>query len=206
MDNLRRYDLLAPLYDLIDFAEYEFKRRLRPRLFAGLDGRILDAGVGTGRNIPFYPADAEMTGIDVSPGMLARARARADRLGRHVALAAMDVTRTAFADDTFDAVTSSFMFCVLDDDLQTPALAELGRVCRPGGEIRILDYTVSERPLGRAYTALTRLWTGPIYNAAFDRRTERHAAPAGLTVLRQEPLVQDMVRLLVLAPPAASGA
>ncbi len=200
MDNLRRYDLLAPLYDLLDLAEYQFKRRLRPRLFAGLSGRILDAGVGTGRNMPFYPDGAEVVGFDLSPGMLARARVRARHLGRPVGLAAMDATCTGFADDSFDAVVSSFMFCVLDSELQAPALAELGRICKPGGEIRILDYTTSGRPFGRLYIAMTRLWAGPLYGAAFDRHTERYVAPAGLGLVRQEWLFQDIVRMLVLAP------
>ena len=55
---VNKYERIAPIYDQIDLAEITFKRRLRPRLFAGLSGRILDAGVGTGRNMPFYPAGA----------------------------------------------------------------------------------------------------------------------------------------------------
>ena len=63
-------------------------------LFAGLTGRILDAGVGTGRNIPYYPAGAAVVGIDLSQAMLAQARARRDALGSDAPLAAMDVLRT----------------------------------------------------------------------------------------------------------------
>ena len=54
--NFDRYQRIAPLYDLIDFPfEYTRYRRIRPMLFQGLSGRVLDAGVGTGRNFPFYP-------------------------------------------------------------------------------------------------------------------------------------------------------
>lgn len=65
---LQKYERIAPFYDLLDLAfERRRYRRMRPMLFRGLAGRILDAGVGTGRNIEFYPAGAEMVGVDLSP-------------------------------------------------------------------------------------------------------------------------------------------
>ena len=72
-----RYQRIAPLYDLLDFPfEQRRYRALRPLLFQGLSGRLLDAGVGTGRNFPFYPTTATVVGIDFSPAMLAQARRR----------------------------------------------------------------------------------------------------------------------------------
>ena len=72
-----RYQRIAPLYDLLDLPfERGRYRRVRPLLFEGLSGHILDAGVGTGRNFPFYPAGATVLGIDLSPAMLARAERR----------------------------------------------------------------------------------------------------------------------------------
>lgn len=67
-----RYQRIAPVYDLLDFPfEYGRYSKIRPLLFAGLPGLILDAGVGTGRNFPFYPRDSKVVGIDLSPAMLA---------------------------------------------------------------------------------------------------------------------------------------
>src|SRR6266478_3288637 len=75
--NFDRYQRIAPFYDLLDLPfEYGRYRRIRPRLFEGMSGRLLDAGVGTGRNFPFYPPDSEIVGIDISPAMLARAARR----------------------------------------------------------------------------------------------------------------------------------
>ena len=73
---LERYQRIAPFYDFLD-APFERRRyqAIRPLMFAGLSGRILDAGIGTGRNIPFYPPGAEMIGVDLSPAMLERATA-----------------------------------------------------------------------------------------------------------------------------------
>jgi ubiquinone/menaquinone biosynthesis C-methylase UbiE len=72
--NLDRYERIAPLYDLLDLPfEYSRYRKIRPLLFQGLKGRVLDAGIGTGRNIQFYPPGAQVVGIDISSAMLARA-------------------------------------------------------------------------------------------------------------------------------------
>ena len=153
------YRRIAPYYDVLD-GSFERKRYapIRGTLFAGLGGRILDAGIGTGRNIPYYPAGAEMVGIDLSQAMLAQARARRDELGSAVPLAAMDVLRTAFPDSSFDAVVASFVFCVLRPDQQQAALTELGRILKPGGELRLLDYTWSRQPLRRFVMALWAPW------------------------------------------------
>src|SRR4029079_13445753 len=91
--NLDRYERIAPLYDLLDLPfEYSRYRKIRPLLFKGLKGRVLDAGIGTGRNIQFYPPGAEVVGIDISPAMLARAERRRLLLGADVQLHQMDVT------------------------------------------------------------------------------------------------------------------
>src|SRR5256885_12979549 len=75
--NFARYQRIAPLYDILDLPfEYGRYRKIRPQLFAGLSGLILDAGVGTGRNFPFCPPGAKIVGIDLSPAMLARAARR----------------------------------------------------------------------------------------------------------------------------------
>jgi ubiquinone/menaquinone biosynthesis C-methylase UbiE len=115
--NLDRYERIAPLYDFLDLPfEYGRYRKIRPLLFQGLSGRLLDAGVGTGRNIPFYPRDAQVTGIDISPAMLARANRRRLSLGADVELRQMDVTRLVFPDRSFDAAVATFLFCVLPED------------------------------------------------------------------------------------------
>ena len=95
--NLDRYERIAPLYDLLDLPfEYSRYRKIRPLLFQGLKGRVLDAGIGTGRNIQFYPTGAQVVGIDISPAMLARAERRRLSLGARVELHQMDVTHLAF--------------------------------------------------------------------------------------------------------------
>lgn len=200
------YQRIARFYDFLD-APFENGRyrAMRPRMFEGLGGRILDAGVGTGRNIPYYPAGSEVTGIDLSPAMLRRAERRRAEVGREAALVEMDVRATTFADHHFDAIVATFLFCVLDRDQQHPALSELARICKPGGEIRLLEYAYSANPRQRF---VMRLWAPLVewaYGARFDRDTESYVAGAGLDLIERRFLLDDVVKMLVLRPAAGAA-
>jgi ubiquinone/menaquinone biosynthesis C-methylase UbiE len=196
---LARYQRIAPLYDLLDFPfEHGRYRHIRPQLFHGLTGQILDAGVGTGRNIPFYPPDASVVGIDLSPAMLARAERRAKQIGRAVDLRRMDVTRLDLPDQSFDAAVASFLFCVLPNELQALALVEIERVLKPGGTLRLLEYV---RPKGALRAFIARLWEPWMawaYGAGFDRRTEEHVREVGLEILESRFVVDDLIKLISL--------
>jgi ubiquinone/menaquinone biosynthesis C-methylase UbiE len=195
------YRRIATFYDLLDLPfEYGRYRALRPALFAGLSGAILDAGVGTGRNMPYYPQGAKVVGIDLSPAMLARAKRRRNRLGLAVELEEMDILHTGFADHSFDAIVSSFLFCVLPPEQQAPALRELARICKPGGQIRILEYVYSENPLRRFIMRLWAPWVRWAYDAAFDRATEGYLAEAGLEAVETRFLCADIIKLIVARP------
>ncbi len=195
------YHHIAGFYDLLDLPfEYGRYRRIRPILFDGLSGTVLDAGVGTGRNMPFYPEGAKAVGIDLSPAMLVRARRRRDRLGLDVTLEEMDVLHTCFPDASFDAVAATFLFCVLAPEQQAPALRELARICKPGRQIRILEYAYSEQPFRRLIMRLWAPWVRWAYDATFDRATEGYLAEAGLEAVETRFLYKDIIKLIVARP------
>ena len=197
----RRYQRIAPVYDLLDLPfEYGRYRGIRPLLFQGLSGRLLDAGVGTGRNMPFYPRGSEVVGIDLSPAMLRRAQRRRALSPASVQLVEMDVSRLGFPGASFDAAVASFLFCTLCGELQTPALRELGRVVRPHGTIRLLDYTRPERRIRRVITQLWEPWVGWAFGARFDHHTERHISEAGLMLKSSHFVVDDLIRLIEAEP------
>jgi ubiquinone/menaquinone biosynthesis C-methylase UbiE len=197
--NGRVYSRIARYYDLFDLPfEYGRYRPFRRHMFSGLEGRILDAGVGTGRNMTFYPESTEVTGIDLSKGMLGRAEKRRERLQKRVDLLEMDVLRTAFPDEHFDAVVATFLFCVLKPDDQLPALKELRRITKPNGEIRILEYAYSHKPVRRFIMHLWAPWVRWLYGAAFDRDTEQYVPQAGLRVAEFRFLFRDIIKLLIL--------
>lgn len=197
----RTYAHIAWIYDLLDLPfEYARYRPIRRRMFEGVGGAVLDAGVGTGRNMPFYPQIAEVVGIDASSQMLAKARRRKTSLGVATALRQMDVTATNFSDGHFDYVIATFLFCVLDEEDQLPALRELRRVCKPSGEIRLLEYTYSSVPLKRFVMHLWAPWVRLVYGATFDRHTERYVEGAGLKLVEERFVFQDIIKLLILRP------
>lgn len=182
--------------------EYSRYRRIRPLLFEGLSGRILDAGVGTGRNAPFYPRGANVVGIDLSPAMLVRAERRRTRSAASIELREMDVVNLDFPTASFDAAVATFLFCVLADDRQVPALRELRRVVRPGGTIRLLEYVRPHGKLRRLSVALWEPWVAWAYGAGFDRNTATHIPEAGLELVDARLVVDDLLQLLTVRVPA----
>jgi ubiquinone/menaquinone biosynthesis C-methylase UbiE len=200
--NARKYQRIAAFYDLLDLPfERGRYRAIRPLLFRDMRGRLLDAGIGTGRNCEFYPPAAIVSGIDISPAMLARAHRRCPTLAAGGRLYEMDVTALKFPDRSFDAAVSSFLFCVLPDPLQVPALRELGRVVRPGGLIRLLEYVRPRGTLRRIISYIWQPWISWAYGASFDRRTEQHIPVAGLELVESRYVVDDLLKLLTVRVP-----
>ena len=204
--NLERYERIAPFYDLLDLPfEYGRYRHIRPLLFRGLVGRLLDAGVGTGRNFPFYPHGSDVVGIDLSSAMLARAERRRGAAAANVQLQQMGVTNLTFANGSFDGAVATFLFCTLPVDLQVPALKELGRVVKPSGPIRLLEYT---RPTGSFRRAITKLWNPWVYwayGAGFDRDTEARVPHAGLRVVESRFVSGDLIKMIAVQTPPYSN-
>ncbi|HEX9742118.1 MAG TPA: methyltransferase domain-containing protein [Nitrospiraceae bacterium] len=101
--------------------------------------RILEVGVGTGLSLPLYPSHCRVTGIDLSDGMLekARERAAAHRLS-HVDLHRMDAGEMEFQDDSFDTVVAAYVVTAVPD--YRTVMTEMIRVCRSGGRIILLNH------------------------------------------------------------------
>ncbi|MBM3519766.1 MAG: class I SAM-dependent methyltransferase [Alphaproteobacteria bacterium] len=134
------YRRWAPVYDKTfgKFVEAAV-RQVTARANAH-EGKLLEAGVGTGLALPHYKPSLQVTGIDLSPDMLARARLRAKRAGRTniEALIEMDATALSFADGSFDVTVAMFVMTVVPDP--GAVMAELARVTRPGGTILICNH------------------------------------------------------------------
>lgn len=111
-------------------------------------GDVLEIGVGTGLNLPFYGPDVRLTGVDLSPAMLAEARRRAVALGRDADLREADAQALEFPSDRFDTVLFSLSLCSIPDDRR--AVAEGVRVLKPGGRMLLLEHVRSPSPVVRA--------------------------------------------------------
>jgi ubiquinone/menaquinone biosynthesis C-methylase UbiE len=103
----------------------------RSRVYGRARGRTLEIAVGTGLNLPFYPPDVEVTGVDVSPGMLAVARWQADALGRAVELRIADAHALDFPDESFDTVVVTLPLCSIPDERRALAEAHRAPARRP---------------------------------------------------------------------------
>lgn len=139
----RRYNRIAPLYDLMEgLVERSSYGGWRKLLWSKVEGKkILEVGVGTGKNFPFYPEGAKITAVDFSDRMLSRATEKAQRQSMKVNLQQMDAQDLKFPDNTFDTVLSSFVFCSVPDPIR--GLKEVERVCKPGGKVVLLEHVLS---------------------------------------------------------------
>lgn len=202
-----KYERISRFYDLLDlYFEYSRYRALRAQMHRGLSGSLLDAGVGTGRNMPYYPEGSEVVGIDFSPAMLSKAERRRDRLGLKVDLFERNVLKTGFPDQHFDSIVATFLFCVLDQAHQMPALQELRRICKPTGSVRILEYAWSRKPRRRKIMRLWAPWVRWAYGAEFDRNTEQYTEAAGLEIIDNRFVYRDIIKLIVMRPSPGANA
>lgn len=182
----RVWDALAPRYDR-DIAFYE---RIqfgggREWVCSRATGRVLEVAIGTGRNLPFYPPEVTLTGVELSLAMLALARQRAAELGRDVDLREGDAQALPFADGSFDTVVCTLALCAIPDHAQ--AIAEMGRVLRPGGRLLLLDHIGGRRWPVRAVLKFIELFTAR--NGEYmTRRPLPLLTPAGFTVVESQQL------------------
>jgi ubiquinone/menaquinone biosynthesis C-methylase UbiE len=141
----RVWDKTAPGYDRqIGFFERIWFAGGREWLGARARGRVLEVAVGTGRSLPHYRADVSVTGIELSPAMLAIARQRAADLGRDVTLREADAEHLPFDDASFDTVVCALALCTIPSPVA--ALGEMRRVLTPGGRLLLLDHIGSTWP------------------------------------------------------------
>lgn len=142
---LHTYEKSAPTYDKkIASFELGFFRGGRAWIGARAHGRILDVAIGTGRNLPHYPPEAIITGIDLSPAMLEVARQRAADLGIDLDLRTGRAEHLPFNDNTFDTVVCAISLCTIPEP--AAAIAEMQRVLVPGGHLLLIDHIRSSWP------------------------------------------------------------
>ena len=151
-DTVKTYRLFAGPYDLVFGPVFHPGRKDAVRIANDLPGqRILEVGVGTGLSLPYFRADAEVTGIDVSAEMLAKAETRVARQNlAHVdGLHVMDAEHMDFPDNSFDAVLALYVASVVPNPARFAA--EMRRVCIPGGTIVLVNHFMSENWAARFF-------------------------------------------------------
>ena len=164
-------------------------------------GEVLEVAVGTGRNLPFYPQGTRLTGIDLSPAMLAIARTRAAELGMGgLDLREGDAHELPFADGSFDAVVCTLGLCSIPDDRK--AVSEMARVLRPGGRLLLLDHVRAASWPARAVQRALEVVTLRLEGDHLLRRPLEHVAAEGFEIERQERHKGGMVERISARKPA----
>jgi SAM-dependent methyltransferase len=146
-------------------------------------GEVLEVAIGTGRNLPYYPPDVCLTGVDYTPAMLDLARERARASGRSVDLREADAHALPFPDGTFDTVVCTLGLCSVHDDRQV--VTEMHRVLRPGGRLLLLDHVRGASWPVRAVQGLLELGSRRV-DEYMLRRPLDHVLAEGLQVERRE--------------------
>jgi len=193
-----KYGITAWFYDILDYPWERQYRRWRPELLKDIHGEVLEAGVGTGRNLKYYHSDVRLTGIDLSPAMLKRAKKRARKASCQVSLNQEDATLlSSIPSNQFDWIFSTFICCVMPDRLQPKAIAQFGRVLKPGGHFRLLEMIYSKNPLLRKRQEYLAPFVEKVYGARFDRKTLAYLQKSDILKIRQTTFLKDDVYLLI---------
>ena len=196
-----RYDRIAPFYDVMEtFMERSVVGQLRHELWSRISAiNILEVGVGTGKNIPYYPKNARVTAIDLSERMLDRARQKARVLGIELDLCQMDVQELEFPNNSFGAAVATFVFCSVP--LPVQGLRELGRVTKPDGDIWLLEHVRINQPpvIGRIMDLLNP-FVARMVGANINRQTVENVQLAGLQALEVSPVRGEFVKVIHARP------
>lgn len=143
-DVVSAYRRWAPIYDATFGKIVEAGVKQATALINEFDGRVLEVGVGTGLSLTHYKPTLDVTAIDLSPDMLARARTRLRRHEiKNIQLMEMDGTKLAFPDASFDVATAMYVMTVMPDPVA--AMKEMARVTKPGGHIVIVNHFSIEK-------------------------------------------------------------
>jgi len=196
-DTSHKYSKIAKLYDLLEWPiETLLFKKLRKEAVSCAYDHVLEVGVGTGKNLPYYNKSVDLTAIDFSPGMLEVAKNKKTEVDlKAFKLYEMDVQDLKFEDDTFDTVISTFVFCTVPDPIA--GLREVYRVLKPKGKVIFLEHMKSKYFVLNIILYLMNTVSKKLLGTSMIRETQKNIEQAGFTITSVEHKVFDIVRLII---------
>ena len=193
-----KYNVTALFYDILDYPWERVYRQWRPGLLGDLRGKVLEAGVGTGRNFQHYHPDVELTGVDLSHVMLKKAAKRIPKAQCSIELIHDDASTMEHVESNrYDWIISTFLCCVMPDELQPSTLEQFSRVLKPGGKFKLLEMIYSKNSKIRRRQERFTAFVEKVYGARFDRRTLQYIEESDKLEVTGTRFLKDDVYLLI---------
>jgi len=193
-----KYNITAMFYDILDYPWERVYREWRPGLLGDLRGKVLEAGVGTGRNFPHYHQSVELTGVDLSDVMLRKATKKANKANCKIELLHDDASiMRLVGSNQYDWIISTFLCCVMPNEFQPMALEQFSRVLKPGGKFRLLEMIYSKNRKIRRRQDFFASFVEKVYGARFDRKTVQYIEESAELDITSKRFLKDDVYLLI---------
>jgi ubiquinone/menaquinone biosynthesis C-methylase UbiE len=193
----KRYNRIADFYDVLEAPMEHMFSKWRRKLLAEASGKTLEVGIGTGKNIPFYPENIELTGIDFSPKMVEITTGKLRKHPRpNTEIIQMDAENMSFPDNSFDTVVTSCVFCSVPHAIE--GLKEIKRVCKIGGKVLMLEHVRSQKKAVGKFMDIINPLPLYIYGANINRRTYENLLKAGFEAdqIKVENIWYDIVKII----------
>lgn len=195
METKDKYSRIAKLFDKME--EKMPMNKIKEKGIDTLSGKILEVGIGSGATLKYYGKNSDVTGIDFSIGMLNIAKEKAKALDlKNIKLLEMDIENMSFANETFDSVFSSCVFCTVPNPKK--GISEIYRVLKKGGKVVFIEHMKSKNPIINIALKFLNIFTTWILGTSLLRETEKTIRESGFTKVRSENvMLGDVVRFIV---------
>ena len=193
-----KYNITALFYDILDYPWERVYRKWRPQLLGDLRGKVLEAGVGTGRNFQHYHESIELTGVDLSDVMLRKAAKKVKNAHCKIELVHDDASAMHQVESNqYDWVISTFLCCVMPNEFQPKALEEFSRILKPGGKFKLLEMIYSKNEKIKKRQERFSPFVEKVYGARFDRKTVQYIEESADLEITSKRFLKDDVYLLI---------
>jgi ubiquinone/menaquinone biosynthesis C-methylase UbiE len=194
MAQAKNYDRVAKSFDFFRKGDMRRWGHAQKNHFSQMKGKILHIGVGTGMEIINFPADLDITGIDISPKMMERAIWRGKQYPGKFRFCLMNAESLAFPDNTFDTVVTVCVFCTVPHPVQ--GLEECRRVLKPGGKLLMFEHVMSKNLLYGLSLKFMTLFTKALEGTHLDRDTVGNVQKAGFNFIKEKNVYLDIVKTI----------